>query len=257
MEKITFLFDPRSPWCYQTSRWARRLEALGEIELDWGLFSLEVVNLAADEDPAALDAEYGAALRTAILLRDRHGRAEMGRFYAALGALMWEQEPPAAGPDGPAPAPSSAESSRAALAALGHDPALVDAATADPATWTAVLAEHRSWLDRVRGFGVPTLVFDGGAGPAVFGPVIRELPDDETCVELWRHFSGLARYDYLFEVKRRKELTLRAELPAAVWRADLRVQAMRAAREAQRPGGPYEGSSLEWAMAGLRQDSTS
>jgi hypothetical protein len=253
MEKITFLFDPRSPWCYQTSRWARRLEARGIIELDWGLLSLEVVNLHADEDPAALDAEYGAALRTAILLRDRYDRAEMGRFYSALGALMWEQEPPPAAPDGgPVPAPTSAESSRAALATIGRDPTLVDAAVGDPATWTAVLDEHRDWQDRVRAFGVPTLVFDGGEGPAVFGPVIRELPDDETCVELWTHFSGLVGYDYLFEVKRRKELTLRADLPAAVWRADLRIQAMRAARAAQAPGAPHEGASLEWAMSALR-----
>jgi hypothetical protein len=45
MEVVKFHFDPICPWCYQTSRWAKRLEQLGEIELDWGLFSLEVVNL--------------------------------------------------------------------------------------------------------------------------------------------------------------------------------------------------------------------
>jgi protein-disulfide isomerase-like protein with CxxC motif len=45
MDAVRFHFDPICPWCYQTSRWAKRLEQLGEIELDWGLFSLEVVNL--------------------------------------------------------------------------------------------------------------------------------------------------------------------------------------------------------------------
>src|SRR2546426_270667 len=45
MERIRFHFDPRCPWCYQTSRWACRLEALGEVEIDWAVFSLEVVNL--------------------------------------------------------------------------------------------------------------------------------------------------------------------------------------------------------------------
>ena len=52
MEPVKFHFDPLCPWCYQTSRWARRLEELGEITLEWGVFSLEVVNLeelAAEE----------------------------------------------------------------------------------------------------------------------------------------------------------------------------------------------------------------
>jgi hypothetical protein len=43
-ERVRFHFDPICPFAYQTSRWARRLEELGEIELDWGVFSLEIVN---------------------------------------------------------------------------------------------------------------------------------------------------------------------------------------------------------------------
>ena len=35
---------------------------------------------------------------------------------------------------------------------------------------------------------------DGGEGPAIFGPVIAELPSDEDAVELWRHTSWLVRY---------------------------------------------------------------
>jgi hypothetical protein len=42
MDAVRFHLDPACPWCYQTSRWAKRLEQLGEIELAWGLFSLEV-----------------------------------------------------------------------------------------------------------------------------------------------------------------------------------------------------------------------
>src|SRR5271170_2739606 len=49
MDAVRFHFDPICPWCYQTSRWAKRVEQLGEIELDWGLFSLEVVNLKDGE----------------------------------------------------------------------------------------------------------------------------------------------------------------------------------------------------------------
>ena len=75
MDTVRFHFDPICPWCYQTSRWAKRLEQLGEIELDWGLFSLEVVNLKDESDPHQLQARSGPALRTAILIRERKGGA--------------------------------------------------------------------------------------------------------------------------------------------------------------------------------------
>ena len=90
-EPVTLLFDVRSPWCYQTSRWLRRLAALGEVTLSWGVFSLEVINLHADEDPAGYDAEYGPALRVALALREEYGPQAIGDFYAAFGARMWER----------------------------------------------------------------------------------------------------------------------------------------------------------------------
>ena len=43
-ERIRFYFDPLCPWCYQTSRWARRLEELGVLDVEWRVFSLAIVN---------------------------------------------------------------------------------------------------------------------------------------------------------------------------------------------------------------------
>ena len=94
MDVVRFHFDPICPWCYQTSRWAKRVEQLGEIELDWGLFSLEVVNLKDGADPRELQARSGPALRTATLIRERKGGAAIGPFYTALGKRIWEQSPP-------------------------------------------------------------------------------------------------------------------------------------------------------------------
>jgi len=68
LEHVKFYFDPACPWCYQTSRWARRVEEMGEIELDWGIFSLEVVNLPPGKDARELDARSGPALRTALAM---------------------------------------------------------------------------------------------------------------------------------------------------------------------------------------------
>jgi hypothetical protein len=265
-EPVTLLFDVRSPWCYQTSRWLRRLAELGEVTLGWGVFSLEVVNLHDDEDPAGYDAEYGPALRVALALREEHGPAAIGDFYAAFGTRMWQTPAPAGpvsvspvsvSPVSVSPAPGSTglpdvpELTRQALADIGIDPGYAEAVLADEGTWTAVLGEHRHWADELRVFGVPTLLI-GDERRVLFGPVLRALPGDDDCRELWRHLRGLAALGTVYELKRFKSLQSRADLPNAVPRADLRVADMRAARALMGPGGPCAGASLEWTMGRVR-----
>jgi len=217
MDKVKFHFDPRCPWCYQTSRWIRRLEELGEVEADWGIFSLEVVNLEAGKDPRQIDAVSGPALRTAIVIRDNFGSKAIGPFYAALGKRIWETVPPAE---------DQLVAVRESLEEAGLDPSLVDKAMADESTWDAVLAEHNELIANTRSFGVPTIVLEGGEGLAIFGPVISELPTDDDGVELWKHVSWLARYENFSELKR--DRTIKNDLPAALWRArqrELQAQA--------------------------------
>jgi hypothetical protein len=51
-------------------------------------------------------------------------------------------------------------------------------------------------------------MFDPPDGPAIFGPVISEPPDDDEAVELWRHTVWLVRNENFAEFKRK-----RAHLP--------------------------------------------
>jgi predicted DsbA family dithiol-disulfide isomerase len=224
MEKVKFHFDPRCPWCYQTSRWVRRLEELGEIEADWGVFSLEVVNKAEGVDPSSIgeNAASGPALRTAIAIRDSEGSKAIGPFYAALGSRIWERE---------LPEQDNVKAVKESLEEVGLDPALCDKALLDPGTWEAVLDEHNALIDRTRSFGVPTIVMDGGSGNAIFGPVISQLPNDEDAVQLWRSVSWLARYDNFSELKRDRALP--PDLPA--------MDFLRKQREAQRAAEAKQG----------------
>lgn len=104
--------------------------------------------------------------------------------------------------------------SRSSKRGLGEE--LVDRALADESTWQAVVKDHSFLVERTRSFGVPTIVLDGGDGPAIFGPVISELPSDEEAIELWRHVSWLARYENFSELKRGRSVPV--DLPAAAWR---------------------------------------
>ena len=82
-ENIRFYFDPLCPWCYQTSRWARRLDELGVVDVEWRVFSLAIVN-GGDEGRSAADTGSAPSLRTAVAVRDAHGNDAVGAFYKAL-----------------------------------------------------------------------------------------------------------------------------------------------------------------------------
>lgn len=195
-DAIRFSFDPLCPWCYQTSRWVRRLQQLGEVEVTWGVFSLEIAN--AEEGVDVRDTAWaGRALRTVVAVREAAGDHGVDRFYEALGAAVHQRgdavEDPAV--------------VTAALAEAGLDPDLTEQAVADPVTWDAVATEHHDLVAATRSFSVPTITLDGGRGPAIFGPVISEPPSDDDAVELFRHVSWLARYKNFSELKRDRTIT--------------------------------------------------
>jgi predicted DsbA family dithiol-disulfide isomerase len=191
-DRVRFFFDFLCPWCYQTSLWIRQLQDLGEVEVSWGLFSLELANAEPGEASIATTAKGAMALRTTAVLRDVEGDQAVGAFYATLGAAIHERGEDVTDPDVVG----------SALEAIGVPSALVDKALGDPASWDVVEREHRTLVERTRSFGVPTIVLDDGHGPAIFGPVISEVPEPDDAVELWRHVSWLTRYENLSELKR-------------------------------------------------------
>lgn len=193
-ERIRFHFDPICPWCYQTSRWIKRLEELGDVELSWGLFSLEVQNAGDEpEELAEMHARSELSLRTAVAVRDADSSAALGAFYSALGKRVHEDGEPL----------GESSTVEGALEDAGLDPGLCEKAMRDDSTRDRVIAEHRDLVDRTRSFGVPTIVLDDGEGPAIFGPVIKDIPStDDEARQLFRHVAWLARYENFAELKR-------------------------------------------------------
>ncbi len=196
-EPIRFHFDPICPWCWMTSAWVRQLEDVGEVEIDWAVFSLELVNRGREELASKAHGRSTLALRTVMTVRDAAGGEAVGRFYAALGARVHEAREPL----------EAADTVRQALADCGLERSLADKAVDDERTWARVVDEHEALVARTRSFGVPTIVLDGGTGPAIFGPVIGQPPSPEDAVELWRHVAWLTRYENFSELKRERTVT--------------------------------------------------
>ena len=158
--------DPYCPWCFQTARWARRLEELGVVQLSWRFFSLEIQNAPGGEVDLTQQLRSVPSMRVAVLVREEFGEAAAGRFYAEVAGRMHHRDEQL----------RSIETIEGALVDAGLDPATATRALGDEDTTTRLLAEHKAISDR--GFGVPTIVLDHEDGPAIFGPVIARVPDD-------------------------------------------------------------------------------
>jgi predicted DsbA family dithiol-disulfide isomerase len=184
--------DPFCPWCYQTARWARRLEELDVVDLSWGFLSLEIQN--AGKGGFDIDAHTRSvpAMRIALLVREESGQAAAGRFYAAVSARMHERDEQL----------RRLETMEGALTDAGLNRELATRALADRGTATRLVAEHVAISER--GFGVPTIVLDREDGPAMFGPVMPRIPSDEEALELWEHVSWIIRNPNVYELKRNR-----------------------------------------------------
>jgi predicted DsbA family dithiol-disulfide isomerase len=191
-EAVQFSFDPRCPWCYQTSRWALRLQALGRVELTWGVYCLELGNFDGPSDDFHYEnAKSGPALRTAVTVREKEGQAACGRFYAAVGKRYFYDLQDL----------SEAGMIRGALEDAGLAAQLHDDAMDGTKSWEMVRADHEGLAEETGAFGVPFIRLDRGTGPGMFGPVISEPPADEEAVELFEHTAWLIRNANFHELK--------------------------------------------------------
>jgi len=185
---VDFYFDPVCPWAWRTSLWIQEAARVRPIELRWRCLSLEEINRPAGT-LKDVHATSRAPFRTLVLARRKGGEDAIGRLYAALGSARHARKQDLGDPG----------TVKAAVAEAGLDSRLHDEALADPTTEREYLAEHAAIAER-GGFGVPTLVIDGG--PPIFGPVIHPAPEGEEAGVLYDHVAALSRIPAFFELKR-------------------------------------------------------
>ncbi len=172
------------------------MEELGEVEVEWRLFSLGVVHLEEGApEPEGPVGYSGPSLQLLAAARRSQANQGVDRLYTALGERVHR--------DGrKLPDDGLLEE---AWEAAGLGPGGVTEALEDAQLWQEVLADHRRAVAACQAFGVPTLILDGGEGPGIFGPVITEVPPDDEGRELLRDVLRLTRRGYFFELKRDRE----------------------------------------------------
>ena len=172
-DRVDFWFDPLCPWCWITSRWILEVEKVRDVDVNFHLMSLAVLNEGKD-----IPEEYREGLKHAwrpvrviAAARKAHGDEVTKPLYDAIGTrlhLGGERDFVAA--------------TAAALAEVGLPAELIEAADTD---------EHDAFLRESHDRAIALVGDDVGTpvisveGVAFFGPVVSPAPKGEAAGRLW------------------------------------------------------------------------
>ncbi|CAB4632421.1 unannotated protein [freshwater metagenome] len=193
--KATFWFDPMCPWAWITSRWVLEVEKVRDVQVNWQIMSLGVLNEGNEVSAefAELIKRTWRPVRVLHAAAKQHGEQVVLPLYTAMGNRLHLEKQK-----------DVDIVIAAALAEVGLEADL--AAAADSTEFDdLVRASHANAVATSgKGVGTPVIAIDDLDGNAVgfFGPIMTPIPRGEAAGKMWDGFVLVAQVPGVVEIKR-------------------------------------------------------
>lgn len=190
-QHVDFWFDPLCPWAWMTSRWMEQVERVRDVEVDWKIISLGILNEDNDDNPHQGRAESMWLVRVVEAAAQQHGDEYRKKLYDVMGTLHH--------PGGEKDLDKVIAQS---LAEVGLPAELASAK--DSTDYDAALRASTDEARAVAGkdIGTPVIAVNG---TGFFGPVFTPAPKGEEAGKIWDGTLALTSYPGFYELKRGRE----------------------------------------------------